>query len=127
MNNEASLVMDETMDLLIDELFDMEVVDASQYFGLSVDRETNERIAYNKINANKPSYKGYVPKIIGWGDKLSMSMCLLVKITTPIKLNLINTNSQALISQEMVSEKEVHYVQFEAIHRTYECNFNCIS
>ena len=29
MNNEASLVMDETMDLLIDELFDMEVVDAS--------------------------------------------------------------------------------------------------
>ena len=67
-----------------------------------------------------------MPKIIGWGDKLSMSMCLLVKITTPIKLNLINTNSQALISQEMVSEKEVHYVQFEAIHRTYECNFNAI-
>ena len=91
MNNEAAVVMDETMDLLIDELFDMEVVDASQYFGLSVDRETNERIAYNRINTKKPNYKGYVPKIMSWGDKLSMSMCLLVKITTPIKLNLIDT------------------------------------
>ena len=29
MNNEGLVVMDETMDLLIDELFDMEVVDAS--------------------------------------------------------------------------------------------------
>ena len=56
------MMIDETMDLLIDNLFDMEVIDASQYFGLSVDRETNERIAYNRINSNKPNYKGYVPK-----------------------------------------------------------------
>ena len=92
MNNDAEMTIDETMDLLIDDLFEMEVIDASQYFGLSVDRETNERIAYNKINTNRPNYMGYVPKIISWGEELNMSMCLLVKITTPIKLNLIDTN-----------------------------------
>ena len=31
-----------------------------------------------------------------------------------------------MISKEMADEKEVHYVQFEAVHRTYECNFKVI-
>ena len=67
-------MIDETMDLLIDDLFEMEIIDVQQYFGLSVDRETNERVAYNKIKTNRPNYNGYVPKLMTWGDKLSMSM-----------------------------------------------------
>ena len=78
------------MDILVDNLFEMEVVDAFQYSGLSVDRETNETIAFNKINSGRSDYKGYVPKLMHWGDKLNISWSLLVKITTPIKLNLIN-------------------------------------
>lgn len=81
----------EMNDLLIDSLFDMEIVNSFQYSGLSVDRETNKTIEFRKIESVKSDYKGYVPKVMHWGDNLNISWSLLVKITTPIKLNLINT------------------------------------
>ena len=76
---------------LIDNLFDMEIVNSFQYSGLSIDRETNKTIEFRKIDSVRSDYKGYVPKQMYWGDKLNISWCLLVKISTPIKLNLINT------------------------------------
>lgn len=39
--------LDETQDAEIDKLFEVEVMDLEQIFGVSIDRETNNRISYN--------------------------------------------------------------------------------
>ena len=41
--------VDDGMDAVFDELFDVEVIDMEQVLGLSIDRDSNNRIAYNRI------------------------------------------------------------------------------
>lgn len=57
---------------------------------MAIDRETNNRISYNQVEQSKPNFRAFVPNDMQWGDKLAMTMRLVVKITTPVKLNLVN-------------------------------------
>ena len=82
--------VDDGMDAVFDELFDVEVIDMEQVLGLSIDRDSNNRIAYNRIQTNKKMFRSYVPHELKWGDALDMTMRLVVKMTTPVKLNLRN-------------------------------------
>ena len=74
-------------------MFDVEVIDIEQIFGLSIDRATNNRTVFNKVQNNKPNFRAYVPIELSWGDKILMTMKILVKITTPVKLSLVNLNT----------------------------------
>ena len=108
MNNPGTL--EETQDAEIDKLFEIEVIDIEQIFGVVIDREQNNRTAFNRVENNKLNFRAYVPFMVNLGDKLQMTMKILVKITTPVKLNLVNQSNQVLISQEDADAKEVHYV-----------------
>ena len=48
-----------------------------------------------------------------------MVMRLIIKLTTPVKLNLINKSGQELITGVETLDKEVHYLQMEGIHMEY--------
>ena len=61
-----------TDDDKIDKLFDIEVLGADQVFGVSIDRETNRRITYNKVKTSQ--LRAYVPSELDYGQKLSMIM-----------------------------------------------------
>ena len=76
----------------------MEVVDFENVFGVSLDRETNNRLAYNRHSQIRPNLRTYIPAEIKWNDSLAMTMRVVVKITTPIKLNLEQADGQALIA-----------------------------
>ena len=102
--------MDINDDATFNEMFDMEVVEMDQTFGLSIDREANTRIAFNNVKTKKPNFKVFVPGDMQWGDELEMTIRLLVKITTPVKLNLVSKDGLELISQEDADDREVHFV-----------------
>ena len=51
-----------------------------------------------------------MPSEISFGDKLAMTMRILVKVTTPVKLNLITQEGHELISPGDKDSKEVHFV-----------------
>ena len=77
---------------LVDEHFEMEVIDVDNVLGVSLDRETNNRTTFNPIpNQTKP-LRFFIPNNLQWGDKLNMTMRLRIKVTTPIKLNLVNND-----------------------------------
>ena len=91
----------------------MEVVEIEQVFGCGIDRAANNRIKFNEIKNGKANFRAYVPVEIYRGDELPMTMRVVVKITTPVKLNLLTKDDQELISSENLVEaykKEVHYV-----------------
>ena len=126
MNQEAVAEVDISDDATFNELFDMEVIDMDQTFGLSIDRASNTRIAFNNVKTKKPNFKVFVPADMQWGDELEMTIRLLVKITTPIKLNLVNKEGLEMISKEDADEREVHFVQFEGTHARYKFDFSII-
>ena len=45
-------------------------------------------------------FRVYIPTNVEWGDTLHMTMRLVVKITTPVKLNLKNKENQLLIDED---------------------------
>jgi len=91
MNNPG--ILNEHQDAEIDKLFEVEVIDIEQVFGLVIDRATNNQTVFNKVQTKKPNFRAYVPLELNWGDKMQMTMKILVKITTPVKLNLVNLNN----------------------------------
>ena len=55
-----------------------------------------------------------------------MNFRLVVKISTDIKLNLINNDDQSMIQLDDQFEKkmpEVHYMQIEGTHASYPLSF----
>ena len=90
----------------------MEVIDFESVFGVSLDRETNNRMVYNRVQQRRPALRTYIPAELQWNDTLAMNMRVVVKITTPVKLNLIQekADGQALIAKEDAMDEEVHFV-----------------
>ena len=110
---------------LVDEWFKMEVVGVENIFGVSIDREINNRIVYNHVETKRPNLRTYIPAELQWNDKLTMNMQLCVKVTTPVKLSLISEKEgTSLIAPEDEMATEVHFVQFEGIHKDYEVNWS---
>ena len=83
MNLDEDGYLDAEMVTRIAKLFYIEIVDMKLIFGPSINRAANKR----KVRQN---LRVYYPVKMKWGDKLPMTVRLLVKITTPIKLNLVN-------------------------------------
>ena len=86
----------------LSDYFKMEVIDFENVFGVSLDRETNNRVVYRPVSQRRPNLRTYVPTELEWNDTLAMTMRVVVKITTPIKLNLIQekADGQAMIPEE---------------------------
>ena len=67
----------------------------------------------------------YVPNEVLWGDSLSTIIRFIIKVTTPVKLNLTNKEGQTLITEEdAIQEDEVHFVQLEAIHKEFRVDWS---
>ena len=119
---------------LVDKWFKIEIVDMENIFGVSIDREINNRIVYHSMEPNEtkrpkfPKGRTYIPAELQWNDKLTMIMRLVVKVTTPVKLNLIleDEGGTSLIAPEDLMATEVHFVQLEGIHKHYEANFSIL-
>jgi len=41
---------------------------------------------------------------------MAMTMRLLIKVTTPVKLNLVNNDGQIMIGEDDIEGEEVHYI-----------------
>lgn len=57
-------------DKAVDELVEMKVIDFEQVFGLSLDRDTNNRSNFEKVATNKKKkfFRAYMPIELEWGD-----------------------------------------------------------
>ena len=66
------------------------MIDYQVYFGAKVDREDNRLRGLNRIQSNRKNYKGFVPSDVDYGEILSTSMQLLLRVETNLKLNLID-------------------------------------
>ena len=98
---------------LVDEHFEMEVIDVDNVLGVSLDRETNNRTTFNPIPNQQRPLRFFIPNNLQWGDKLNMTMRLRIKVTTPIKLNLVNNDGQLMIREDdefARNSKEVHFI-----------------
>lgn len=63
--------------------------------------------------------KSFVPENINWGDVLPMNVLMRMRIETNIKLQLIDTSGNPLISKDDEYKPEVHFLQLEAITHEY--------
>lgn len=80
---------------------------------------------------SKPNFKTYTPTIInpndGGPDYMPMTMQLLLKIESKIKLNLIDNDGKSMISEYGESDtKETHFMLVESITDRYELNWRVI-
>ena len=66
----------------------MEIIDFENVFGVSLDRETNNQMTFNRVSQRRLNFRTYIPAELQWNDTLAMTLRVVVKITTPIKLNL---------------------------------------
>ena len=89
---------------------ELEIVDYMQYFGISIDRDYNETKGNHKQTKTKEDYMALIPEIIEWGDELKLLLQLIVRIETPVKLNLINSDGESSIKNEEMGIPEVHYL-----------------
>ena len=79
---------------------------------------------------NSETFTSYRPEDIEFGHEFLINMQVLVKIKTPIKLNVIKEassgsglESNAMIDEkddDTVDEQEVHFVQFENVVQSYK-------
>ena len=113
---------------LVDKWFKMEVVGVENIFGVSIDREINNRIFDNHDETKRPNLRTYIPvEDKKLNDKLTSKMQMCVKVTTPVKLSLIlEKEGTSLIAPEDEMATEVHFVQLEGIHKHYEANFSIL-
>lgn len=108
----------------------MEVIEYGQTFGAKIDRATNreDRLAKTWASASK-HYDAYVKADVQWGDLMDMNFRMVIKITTDIKLNLINDKDQSMIQLDDHIEKmtrEIHYMQIEGTHASYPLSFGIL-
>ena len=62
----------------------------------------------------------YIPNNLQYGDSSRSIFRFIIKVTTPVKLNLTNKEGQTLITEEdAIQEDEVHFVQLEAFHAKF--------
>ena len=96
----------------------MECVDVETILGVHIDREINNRTEY-KESENMPGIgRWYMPKGLRYGNKLPYVMRVVIKVTTPVKLNIVNSECKYLINEEDKAAKrvtEVHFMQLEGI------------
>ena len=81
--------------------------------------------------SKKPNFKTYTPTIInpndGGPNYLTMTMQLLLKVDTKLKLNLIDNEGHSMISEYGESNtKETHFMLVESITDRYELNWRVL-
>jgi hypothetical protein len=81
--------------------------------------------------SKKPNFKTYTPTNInptdGGPEYMPMTMQLLLKIETNLKLNLIDNDGHSMISEYGESgSKETHFMLVESITDRYELNWKVI-
>ena len=66
----------------------------------------------------------YSPNEVLYGDSLYSMFRFIIKVTTPVKLNLTNKEGQTLIAEkDAIQKDEVHFVQLEAFHKEYDVDW----
>ncbi len=59
----------------------------------------------------------FSPEETEWGTSiLQLNSMFKLRVETNIKLQLIDMNGNALISPERVADKEIHFIQMEAMN-----------
>lgn len=67
-----------------------------------------------------------MPEIKSMGEKLPLTFKLLVRIETPLKLNLRLKDGSSLISEGKELDEEVHFVAFESVIEEFELSFGTV-
>lgn len=62
---------------------------------------------------NQDDFDYYMPDSKSLGDKLTLNMEFLVRIESPLKLDLVDKNGDRLVKDE--KDTEVHFVKFESV------------
>ena len=76
---------------VVDNQMQMQVLDWGPCFGAEIDRRTNLENRLKRVNVGKQRTDAFVSSNSKWGETmLKMNLRVVVKITTDIKLNLIN-------------------------------------
>ena len=74
----------------------------------------------------KENFNIYMPEIKSMGEKLPLTFKLLVRIETPLKLNLRLKDGSSLISEGKELVEEVHFVAFESVIEEFELSFGTV-
>ncbi len=64
------------------------------------------------------------PSKLAYGEKLPVNFEMLVKITTNLKLDIIEDEGTRLVKN--VADNETHYVRFESVVDEYEISFKTV-
>jgi hypothetical protein len=107
----------------------MEIVDFHQILGAFLNREENiEKKVHHFSNpllrSNVPNFSYYMPEIKKLGDYLTLNFEIVVKVTTNLKLDLVDRHGNRLQKDPMAVE--THFVRFESIVETFPIRFSTI-
>ena len=60
------------------------------------------------INTRRKNFSGFVPNDVEWGETLRMNGQFVLRVETPIKLQIISNDNGRLVLDE--DEPEVHFM-----------------
>ena len=64
---------------------------------MKIERDFNHARGNHLFRARKFDFVGLIPEDISWGEDLRIVLQFLVKIETPVKLNIIDSEGVSLI------------------------------
>lgn len=108
--------------------FDIELVDISQVVGGHIDRRRNKdarKLGIDLLSKKASFFKIYIPKNIR-EKTLPMNIEMVLKITTNLKLNVVDRYGHSMIPEEDHPDKEIHFVRFESVFNEIEMNFSAL-
>ena len=120
----------EEFDFEDSDVIDVQIIDYYTYFGAYIDRQLNRDLGVvHKTSSfmNKPNFKSFTPTNTDFPDipnYLPMTMQVLVKIESKIKLNLIDHEGESMIQDS--ESKEIHFMLLESVTDRYELSWRVL-
>ena len=110
--------------------FNIQVAEMRQIMGAHINRRKN--IGHTETNfggmlgkENSKFYKIYVPQDIR-NALIPMNLDFVFKISTNLKLNVIDSSGKYLINYDDFEDEEVHFVRFESLFTEMEFNIQSL-
>ena len=102
----------------------IELTYINQVIGGYIDRRKNadcRQVNVSALKSKKHHYKVFLPKSLR-ERVLPMNVEMVVKLTTNLKLDVIDKNGYSMINTEDHSDDEIHYLRFESVYNEIELN-----
>ena len=100
------------------------VVNSMQYFGVLIDRETNFERGPHMVKRESEDQISCLPSEMDMGDSINLLLQLDLQIHTDLKLNLIDSEGNNLLTDEQKLLPEVHSLRFECYLSSTELTYS---